>query len=501
MSSATTATMNTITASSFTIGQRSPAIVRRTASPVPWFRTCATHAPSPHRFDSQGLIAFSRLTSRLQLANWNTTMLGQVSRRTLLLLATLAMLGGQFTPLAWGSDQIPGAPQDHPIAIQGATLHTVAGETIEAGTILFENGKITALGRQVRLPEGCRTIDGRGKHVYPSLIESYSDIGLVEVNSVRGSLDQRETGELNPAVRAAAAFNPDSELIPVNRANGILLAVTAPQGSLLAGRSALMMLDGWTWEDMTLQPDVGMHVNWPRSADRLDHLQEIFDQARRYRHQREADSSLPRDLNLDALLPVLDREMPLIASARRYEEITSVVSFALRNDLRLILLGGYDAPLCAELLRKYDIPVIISGVYRLPSRRHEPYDAGYALPKQLLDAGIRFCISAGGRFGASGIRNLPYTAAAAVGCGLPQEEALRSITLSPAEILGVADRVGSLEPGKDATLFVASGNILETPTQVIHAFIQGRRVDLSSKHTELYRKYSTKYRRLAKEQE
>ena len=421
----------------------------------------------------QGLLAISRA------ARW-----------TSLNLAGLVAL----LPLALhAADQIPGKPATGPIAIVGATLHTVQGDDIERGTLVFENGRITQVGRDAAPPDGAEIIRADGKHVYPSLISASSDIGLVEINSVRGSIDVQEVGSMNPNVRAAVAFNPDSELIPVSRANGILLAVTAPTGSLVAGRSALMMLDGWTREDMTLKADTG-HVRWPGNVSGVRQLEEIVEQARRYAATRDsgASPSQPLDLRLEAMRSVLENSVPWIVEANSVDEIRAAVAFATRHDLRLIIEGGVNAPSCAELLIDHAIPVIVAGVYHNPSQRDNAYDEAYSLPARLQQAGITFCITASNRFGASGLRNLPYHAATAAAYGLPEREALRAITLTPAEILGVADRVGSLSVDRDATLFIADGDILETPTQVETAFIQGRRVDLTSRHTQLYEKYSRK---------
>lgn len=412
-------------------------------------------------------------------------------RLTIFVLCAAQLLGQL---VATASDQIPGKPQSTPLAIVGATIHTVSGPTFARGTIVFDNGKIVQVGQDATLPDGTQVIDGAGKHVYPSLIEAYSDIGLVEVNSVRASLDATETGSINSNVRSAVAFNADSELIPVNRSNGVLLAVSAPDGGLVAGRSSLMMLDGWNSEDMTLAADTGMHVNWPRDDSGIKELVQLLDQTRHYQASRAAsDSKQAKDLRLEAMLPVIDRSMPLIVAATRLNQIEAAVAMGRKQNVRIIINGGYDAIACAELLKREEIPVIISAVYRVPTRRHSAYDEGYTLPMQLEAAGIKYCISAGGRFGASGLRNLPYNAATAAAYGLSEQQALRSITLGPAEILGVADRVGSLQVGLDATLFIADGNILETPTQVEAAFVQGRKVDLENKHTQLYRKYSAKY--------
>lgn len=414
----------------------------------------------------------------------------QASAASFALFASLLLL---WQPVVQASDQIPGKPQTQPIAIVGATLFPIDAPPIEGGTLVFDEGKITHVGERIDLPDNCQTIPAEGKLVYPSIVEAYSNLGLVEINSVRATLDESETGDWNPNVRAVAAFNPDSEIIPVNRANGILLATTAPSGGILSGRSSLMMLDGWTWEDMALQQDLGMHLRWPRRQEDVDALNRVMDQAQRY--EREAADSRIRDLRLEALVPVLKRQMPVLVEADSVEAIQAAVAWASSRQLDLILIGGTDAPLCADVLKAEQVPVIINGVYRSPRRRHAPYDDAYALPSRLQDAGIAFCISAGGRFGATGIRNLPYHAATAAAYGLSEEEALRAITLSPAEILGVDDRVGSLTVGKDATLIITDGNVLETPTQVEAAFIQGRVVDLDNKHKQLYRKYQAKYAR------
>ncbi len=413
-------------------------------------------------------------------------------------------------PFCLASDQIPGEPQSQMIVIHGATIHTAKGKTIPGATttdddevaflgpaIIFDKGKIVGISKTfpTTSPEA-QIIDARGKHIYPGMIEAYSNIGLVEVNAVRASVDYREVGNNNPNIRAISAFNPDSEIIPVTRANGILLAVTAPQGSF-AGRSSLMMLDGWTWEDMALKQDVGMHLRWRSSEEEVAQLDELFEQAARYRAARASNQTQqPRDLRLEAMGLVLERRMPLIVDASSADEISQAVAFSTNHNVKLIINGGYDAPACAQLLNENNVPVIVSAVYRNPSFRHLAYDDAYTLPKRLHDAGVKFCISAGGRFGASGVRNLPFNAATAAAYGLPPEEALKSVTRYPAEILGVGDRVGALDVGMDATLLVADGDILETATQIEAAFIQGRVVDLNNKHKQLNRKYQVKYRRL-----
>ncbi len=403
------------------------------------------------------------------------------------------------------SDQIPGAKQTRSIVIMGATVHTVSGDAIENGSVVFSAGKITAVGRSVAFPADAERLEAKGAHVYPGLIDAISPIGLVEIESVRATIDHRETGENNANVRAVAAFNPDSELIPVARANGLLVALSAPTGGLISGQSSLMMLDGWNAQDMALQADCAMHINWPRmtapntgsgrSNDDLETLNQLFSQAQRYAAARASDATQAVDLRLEALAKTLDGKMPIIVGATSVAQIQSAVAFAKQRKLRLIIFGGYEAPECAELLRRENVPVIVSGVYRLPTYRHSAYDSAYTLPQRLHAAGVQFCISATERFGASNLRNLPYHAATATAYGLSEQVALRAITLSPAEILGVADRIGAIKVGNDATLFIADGNILETPTQVTHAFVQGRKVDLDNRHKQLYRKYTEKYDR------
>ena len=425
-----------------------------------------------------------------------------------------------FAGRAGASPEIPGASQQKPIAIVGGTIHPVSGPDIVGGTLLFEEGRIVAVGSKVAVPDGAQRVDATGKHVYPSLLDAYTAVGLVEINAVRATRDQAESGQINPNVKAQVAVNPDSEMIPVTRSNGVLLALSAPAGGLISGTSAVMQLDGWTWEDMTLRAPIGMHLEWPRmtavnftGADmaqkerdkrrrmELQKIRQAFADARAYLKAKDArgvasPAPPPADVRWEAMISVLEGRVPLIVHAERARQIQAAVAFAQRQEVKLIIYGGYDAPHCAEFLKEHNVPVIVAGVLRLPRRRSDPYDAPFTVPQRLRAAGVKFCISGSGRFGASNVRNLPYHAATAAAYGLPNEEALRAITLHAAEILGVADRVGSLEVGKDATLIVTDGDPLETPTHVLDAFIQGRRVDLSDRHKRLNAKYKEKYRRL-----
>lgn len=433
------------------------------------------------------------------------------------IVAMLLSIGSAASLLA--HDSIPGAPQTKPIALVGGTIFPISGKPIEQGVVLFDKGRIVAIGKEVELPADVKQIDVTGKHVYPGLFDAHTNLGLLELPSVRASVDDRETGAINPNVEAIKAVHPESELIPVTRSNGVLLALTAPTGSLLAGRASVIQLDGWTWAEMALKTDVGMQLHWPNESplrnwrnptpikkqleqrdELLKVLRQAFDDASAYRtaHQTEADrgfefDEFPRDLRWEAMLPVFDRQQPLIVAANQLTQIQAAVAFALRHKLKLIIHGGYDAELCADLLKQHQVPVIIEGIYRLPLRPGDDYDAAFTLPQRLRAAGVTYCIAGGGKHATENTRNLPYHAAQAVAFGLPADEALRAITLAPAEILGVADRVGSLDVGKDATLFVADGDILETATHVEHAWIQGRAVDLSDRQKRLWHKYQQKY--------
>jgi len=434
-----------------------------------------------------------------------------LSARLLLLAACLTVQP------AFASDQIPGAPQKKPVALVNGVLHTVSGPVIEAGTIVFDNGRITEMGPRMQPPPNADVIDLQGRHVYPGMIESHSQLGLTELSSTRATIDTSETGLLNPNVTAATAVNPDSELIPVTRANGVLVALSAPSGGLVSGKASLLQLDGWTSVDMTLQRESGLVINWPAAfrssffgppgaggpgageagGSQVQELRNLFTDARAWAKARTASPETQRyDIRMASMQPVLAGKVPLIVAADEAEEIQAAVAFGVEQKLQVIIFGGYDAESCAELLRRYQVPVIVSAVHRDPRNDHDDYDAAYTLPERLRKAGIRFCISGSARSETWNTRNLPYQAATAAAYGLPRDEALKSVTLYPAQILGVADRLGSLEPGRDATIFVSTGDPLETDSQVTHAWIQGRVVDLSSRHTQLAGKYGEKFRRL-----
>ncbi len=406
-------------------------------------------------------------------------------------------------------------PPSAPLALVGGTVHTVCGPDIPGGTVLLADGKIVAVGQEVSLPPNVLRIDVAGRHVYPGLIDAYTQLGLVEIDAVRATRDTAETGAINPNVRAQAAFNPDSELIPVARAAGVLTVLSAPEGGLVSGTSAVMYLDGWSWEQMTVNATAGVHVQWPEippppagqaqpagqapapqsPPDVLEPLRQAFDAARAYHQARHAANcegrSTQTDVRWEAMIPVLEGRVPLLVRADEWQQIESAARFAMAEGLRLVIVGGYDAPLCADLLKQAKAAVIVAGTHRLPRREDDPHDAAYTLPARLQQAGIPFCLATAGR--AANVRNLANHAATAVAHGLDTSAAVRAITLSAAEILGVADRLGSLEAGKDATLIVTDADVLDTTSHVTLAYIAGRPVDLTSRHTRLWDRYRRRY--------
>ncbi len=431
--------------------------------------------------------------------------------KNLLLSSTLSLL--LLVSAARASDVVPATRPATPTAITNVRVLLPDGTFSGPTTVVLDGAKVAAIGAAA--PATATTIDGTGKRLYPGLIDSFSNLGLVETESIRATLDGAETGTVNPNVLAQRAVNPDSDLLPVARMNGVLMCLTVPSGGLVSGQAAVMQLDGWTFEDMTLQGGVGMVINWPRMRparswddtstaadqtrqrdDQLASLKALFSDANAYRLAAKASTSPAsgQDAKWAAMIPVLEGKSPLLVRADDLQQINSAIAFTVERHLKLVIVGGYDAALAAPLLVKHNIPVILTGTQRMPERRSDPYDAAYTLPARLSAAGVKYAIATN-RW-ASMSRTLPYHAAAAVPYGLSREQAILSITRFPAEILGVSDRVGTIEPGKLATVFLADGDILEEPTHVTSAWIAGRPIELTDKQTRLNDKYLSKYKQL-----
>ncbi len=417
---------------------------------------------------------------------------------------------------SYASSEIPAPTQDRAIALRGATIHPVSGPEIANGTIVFEKGKITAVAADAPVPTGAEVIDATGKHVYPGLISANTALGLTEISAVRSTVDLAEPGAINPNARAATSINPDSELLPVTRANGILTALTVPEGGLLCGQSVVLRMDGWTPEEMTIRSPAAMHVRWPNlKIDRdsrarksvedqqkdMDKeqktIRDAFEIARSYWQARKtAGPDFKSDMRWEAMVPVFDGTLPVFVHADTLAQIEAATAWAREAKLKIVLVGGHDAWRIAPQLKESDTAVIIALATAIPPRRDDSYDAAFSLAARLRDAGVRFCIATNGqRSEAPHDRNLPYEAAMASAFGLPRDEALKAVTLYPAQILGVADQLGSLEVGKAATLMVTNGDPLDFPTQIEAAFIDGRKIDLSNRQTRLRDKYLEKYRR------
>jgi len=374
-------------------------------------------------------------------------------------------------------------------ALTGATVHTVEGDSIENGTVLIQGRDIAAVGAGIEIPDGAEVIDLAGSHVYPGFVHPLSALGLTEISSVAGTVDTTEMGAINAALRVEVAFNHDSALLPVNVAGGILTTHTVPSGGLIRGTSAVMNMEGWSWEDMTIKAPAGMHINFPAGAaddsdnDDLKKIESVLDAARDWHKAMQAfeagNAPRPaRNAQLEALVPLLEGEMPLFLYAGKEKDVNAALDWAEDQEFeRVILVGGPDLQYVAERLATDGIPVILNGVYTMPTRRWEAYDMAYQAAGKLFEAGVKFAIGdGGGGFGATNARNLPFHAGSAAAFGLPKDAALKSVTLWPAEILGVEDQLGSLAAGKRASLLVTSGDPLEPMTQIPACLDRRRRI-------------------------
>jgi imidazolonepropionase-like amidohydrolase len=402
--------------------------------------------------------------------------------------------------------------------IRNADVYPVTSSVLRGASVLVENGKISQVGAKITPPKGVRVIDAKGMRVYPGFIDSATQLGLSEISGVRETVDTGELGMFMPQLRSLVAVNPESEHFPVVRANGITAAMTFPSSSnpsrvgspdaqILAGQAALIHLDGWTWEDMEIKRAAGMQLLFPliarprgrnqpdegfaqskRNYEReLEQLADFFDQARRYqRAKAAARPDFQKELRYEAMLPVLDGKLPLAINAVRARTIRAALDFGEKQKVKIILLQPREIGEMAAEIKRKNIPVILGPTLELPLTEDDAYDSAFTLPGELYKAGIKFAF---GTFENEFVRDLPYSAALASNFGLPYEEALKAITINPAEIWGVADQIGSIETGKWADLMITTGDPLETPTQVKYLFIKGKSVDLNNKQTRLYEKY------------
>ena len=406
-------------------------------------------------------------------------------------------------------------------AIMNARIVTVSGAPIENGTVVIQNGKITAVGANVQVPAGAEKIDGKGLHVFPGMIDAGTNLGLAEIpQGANATMDMSEVGSLNANAKAVMAVNPHTSHVNVTRVNGVTTVFSRPAGGVVAGQGTVINLNGSTQGEMALVPTAGLIINFPRIAtfggfgggfgggggqqidfneairrrdSQLEELKKNFRDAENYGRARDAyaqDKTLPyreTDLRLEALVPYVRGNRPIFFTVERERDIRAVVKFVNDMKVRGIILGGQEAWKVADDLKKNNIAVIYTNIYNLPVREDDPYDYLFEAPAKLQQAGVKFAISTGDQGGE--VRDLPYHAGLAGAFGLPKDEALKSVTLYPAEILGVSDRLGSIEVGKMANVVVADGDILEPRTNIKHVFINGRLIPLTSRHTELFESF------------
>ena len=400
----------------------------------------------------------------------------------------------------------PAPAQSASILIINAKIHTGNGKVIDKGAIGFDKGKIIFIGEFADKSKFSTVIDADNKHVYPGLIAPNTRLGLVEIDAVRPTRDFNETGDFNPSVRSLIAYNTDSKVLPTIRSNGVLLAQIAPSGGRISGQSSIVELDAWNWEDAAYKMDDGIHIQFPelmsqqfselgrrvakneQYSKQITELDVFLAEAQAYRNRTDIAS---KNLKFEAMKGLFDKSKTLYLHADKAREITEGVILMQKYGFKTVLVDGSEAYLVTELLKKQEIPVILTQTQALPDREDDDIDQKFKNATLLQKAGILFCFSMDGNYQQ---RNLPFQAGQAVGFGLDKNAALSGLTLNAAKILGIDATVGSLEMGKEATLLISEGDIMDMRTSVVvRAFIRGREIDLDDKQKELYRKFKTKY--------
>lgn len=413
---------------------------------------------------------------------------------------------------AMAQKPVPAPPQSKPIAIKGGTAHIGNGQVMENALITFDKGKLTnvADGNTAKIDlSGYEVIDATGKQVYPGFILPNSQVGLEEVSAIRAMSDSREEGDMNPNVRSVISYNADSEYPPTFRFNGVLLAESTPVGGTISGSSSLMEMEGWNWEDAVHTPDIGIHLNWPSIVKRQfsfstfsftetpnkEYDKEVYDLEHFFKDAMAYGNQANKEVNLklEAMQGLFDGTKRLFIHTNNPKEVITSIRTAQRNGVKHITLVSGEAALpVADFLKENQIPVILPSTHNLPDRVDEDVDMAYKLPYLLSQAGVMVSLSQDGSL--HGGRNLAFFAGTAVAYGMGKEDALKTITSNTAKALGVDKRVGTLEVGKDATLFISEGDALDYRTNVLlHAFISGKHITLPGNQQELYERYSKKY--------
>lgn len=404
--------------------------------------------------------------------------------------------------------EIPAPAQTKSILLMNGVAHLGNGTLIENSVIAFKDGKLTTIAdaRVVKIdPKAFDTIINiQGKHVYPGFIAPNSTLGLVEIDAVRATEDMNETGNFTPHVRSLIAYNAESKITTTVRSNGVLMAQITPRGNVVSGTSSIVQFDAWNWEDAAYKKDDGIHVNWHRMynpwtgkanekySENVNELKTFFTDALAYSKVAEYPE---KNLRFESMRGLFNGTQTLYIHTNYVKEITDAVYFAKAYDIKkVVLVGGYDAWMVADMLKDNNVAVMLKRVHDLPINQDDDVYLPYKLPKKLMDAGVLFCLENAGDMEAMNTRNLPFLAGTTVAYGLTNEQALQIITLNTAKILGIDATCGSLEPGKDATLFISTGDALDMKTNnVEQAFIQGREIDLDNHQKKLFKKYSEKY--------
>jgi hypothetical protein len=421
---------------------------------------------------------------------------------SLIILITCFQVQGQ---------QTPAEQQQMPISIKGATVHVGNGEIIENAIIIFENGKITAVDRVDNIEPKGRVINAEGKQVYPGFIAPNSTLGLAEIDAVRATRDEDEVGTFLPHIRSLIAYNAESKVVESMRPNGVLIGQITPRGGRISGTSSIVQFDAWNWEDAVIKEDDGVHLNWPRSfarsgswgdddrryetnkdySNQIDELYTFFNKSKAYYQSDD----FKRNTVYEGMIGLFDGSQTLFVHVNSEKAIGDLLVFKSEFNLQnVVIVGGSESYKVADKLKAANISVLLQRVHSVPDFEGDDYDLPYKLPKLLNDKGILVGLENSGRMERMNARNLPFYAGTAVAYGLNKSDALKMITLNTAKILGIDENVGSLEIGKDATLFISEGDALDMRTNILtHAFIQGRELSLETHQTELHKRYSKKY--------
>ncbi|NNF75797.1 MAG: amidohydrolase family protein [Flavobacteriaceae bacterium] len=429
--------------------------------------------------------------------------------RTLKYILALITLGSTIG----FAQQTPAPAQTEAITIVGATAHIGNGQVIDKSVIIMKEGKIIACVDQLtsKIAYQGKIIKAEGKHVYPGIIAPNTTLGLQEIGAVRATNDTREIGDINPNIRSLIAYNAESKIVESMRPNGVLIGQVTPRGGTVSGTSSIVQFDAWNWEDAALKVDDGMHMNWPNTFTRgrwwLGEDPGLKPNNNYGKNVAAADMFVAeskaylsgdrktKNLKYEAMAGLFNGSQKLYVHVNDEKGIRDAIEFKGKHGIEhMAIVGGYQAVKVTDLLKKHNIGVLAQRVHRTPNSDDHDYDYPYKMAKLLVDAGVLVGLENSGGMERANARNLPFQAGTVAAHGLDKEEALKLITSNTAKILGIDDRLGTLEQGKDATLFVSEGDALDMRTNIVtHAFINGRELSLESHHTKLYKRYAKKY--------